>query len=226
MSKKTRQKTRIQTVEVTTRTFEHVCGQGCFTNSAKPIPRGLHRVNLGYVYRSSDGKVYIRRGKDEWLHVLGMAFSSSADGELLKIFESSARLHIHSPSGRGITKATTQKAIKVDESFHAQETANSLKRKGTTRKAALDYVYARVAATIDRAPRHRRILKGSGRGAPDRPRTDQAREVLALIGRGFSERETITQMTRWFKLNKQSEEIPKRSSIKRLVHRYYTPKKR
>jgi len=194
----------------------------CFESSIKSEPKSLNKVSLGYVYQSSDGHIYIKQGKDEWLPVVGMSFGYSPERRLIKIFDPAVQLHIHSAGGKTITKATTQQKIKVDESYHAQEAAKKLKQKGRGRKAAQEYVSHKVAELIPRAPKYRRSPKGTGHGAPGTPRTPQGEEVVTLRNSGIPEEDAVNSMIDWYK---QRGLRSKGKSIEKLVHRWYHPKK-
>lgn len=219
MRTKVKESSRLKTVQIITRTFEHQCAPECFKKSHKPKPKGLRKLSLGYVYQSSDGRFYIPWGDDDWLPVDRMTFGYLAGTRrVVMMFEPAVQLHIHSPGGKTVGKETIQKNYKVDESYHTQLAAKMRQKKGDNLRATQGYLAAEAKKIIDPAPRHRRTLKGNGHGAPGRPRTEQGGKVVALFGANISEEVAIDHMIDWYA---QRELRASKEGIKKLVRRWY-----
>jgi len=215
-----KESSRIKTVKETTKVHEHKCTPECFRPVRRPTPPGLRRVSLGHVYVSSDGGFYMKWGKDEWLPVEGMDFLHGHGG-VLRMFRPTVQLHIHSPGGRTMAKAVTQKEVRPDEGYHAQEAAKKLKRKGRGLKEAQNFLDSEAAKVIQYAPKRRKSPKGTGRGAPGQPRSPFSKEVVRLREAGMRESAVVEQMTVWLRESGQPATPLHRDSIRRRVHRVF-----
>jgi hypothetical protein len=162
---------RTKTVEETLKVYEHKCTAECFKPPRKRTPPGLRQISLGYIYMSSNGGFYTKWGKGEWLPVSGLDFGQKMNGELFKIFNPTVQLHIHSPGGMLISKAVTEKEIKQNEKYHAQQVAKLRKRKGDNLQGTVRFFGTIARDEIHYAPKKRKPPKGTGRGAPGQPRS-------------------------------------------------------
>jgi hypothetical protein len=217
---------RFKTVKETTKVYLHKCTPDCFRPAHKPPPPGLRRVSLGYVYMSSDGGFYTPWGKDDWLPVDGMNFFQGPGGRLLRMFNPTVELHIHSPGGRTVAKAVTRKDVRADEEYHAREAAKKLKRKGHKLKEAQNFLGAQAAKEISHAPKRRPQPAGVGRGAPGRPRGPFSKEVVRLRDAGVTEKEIVERMLTWLREQGQPGSPRHRASIRKRVRRWLTPPKK
>jgi hypothetical protein len=222
-AKPIKESTRFKTVKETTRVYEHKCTPKCFHHIRRPTPPGLRRVSLGYIYMSSDGRFYMKWGKDDWLPVEGVDFGRRMDGTLVKWFRPTVQLHIHSPGGRTIAKAVTRKDIRPGEEYHAREAAKKLKRKGRKLKEAQNFLGAEVAKVISHAPKKRTPQKGTGRGAAGMPRSEFSKEVVSLRESGMSEGEAVEKMIIWLRERGQPATPLHRTGIRKRVHRWFVP---
>jgi hypothetical protein len=214
----TGKKTRNKTVRETTEFSEHRCGPACLNPPPRPTPKNLRRVSLGYIYNSDEG-FFVKRGKNDWLPVVGLTFCGTPDGRLVKMFEPAIQLHIHSPGGRTYAKAVKEKEIKVDEVFHAREAARKLKPKVSNLREAQNFLDAEVARIIPHAPKSRKQPKGTGRGAPGEPRSDFSRAVIRLFNEDVAEKNAVQMMLEWIKNHENS---PHKTSVRKLVRRWYS----
>lgn len=221
-----KESSRIKTVKETTKIHEHKCTPECFRPVRRPIPPGLRRVSLGYVYMSSDGGFYTKWGKDDWLPVEGMDFGYRLDGKLVRVFKPTVQLHIHSPGGRTMAKAVTRKEIRPDEEYLAQEAAKKLKRKGRKLKEAQNFLDAAASKVIRRAPKKRTPPKGTGRGAPGLPRSAFSKEVVRLREIGLKEGAIVERMIAWLRERGQSTTPLHRANIRKRVHRWFIQAKK
>jgi hypothetical protein len=217
---------RKKTVEETLKVYEHKCTAECFKPPRKRTPPGLRRVSLGYIYMSSDGGFYAKWGEDEWLPVEGMDFVYRLDGELIRMFNPTVQFHIHSPGGKTISKAITEKEIKPDEKYHAQEVAKIRKRKGDNLKDTVRFFGTIARDEIHYAPKKRKPSKGTGRGAPGQPRSPFSKQVVSLRDNEMTEHEIVEEMIKWLRKHGQSVTPLDRSSIKRRVHFWFKTQKK
>jgi hypothetical protein len=225
-SRPVKESSRIKAVKETTKVYEHKCTSKCLEPRRSPTPPGLRRVSLGYVYMSSDGEFYIKWGDGEWLPVDGMDFGYRLDGRLIKIFNPTVQLHIHSPGGRTIAKAVTQKTIRPDERYHVREAAKRRMRKGDNLKQTQRFLDAEAAKVVPYAPKKRKPPKGTGRGAPGQPRSPFSKEVITLREAGMPEKEVIKKMIAWLREQGQPATPAHRSSIRKRVRRWFLPAKK
>ena len=142
------------------------------------------------------------------------------------MFKPTVQLHIHSPGGRTIAKAVTRKEIRPDEEYHAREAAKKLKRKGHKLKEAQMFLDAEAKKVIRLAPKKRKPLKGTGRGAPGQPRSSFSKEVVSLRDAGMLEGAVVERMTAWLRKHGQPATPLHRDVIKRRVHRWFKPAKK
>ena len=211
-------KTRVKVIKETTEFSEHRCTKDCLSSPPRPMPKNLRRISLGYIYDSDEG-YFIKWGKNDWLQVVGLTFAGASGGRLVKMFEPAFQMHIHSPGGRTIARATKEKEIRANESFFAQEAAKKKKRKGYNLRQTQNYLGAEAAKVISHAPKKRRKPKGVGRGAPGRPRSEFSKKVVSLFNEGRTEPAAVGLMTQWCK---EQMPAPQESSVKKLVHRWYS----
>jgi hypothetical protein len=135
------------------------------------------------------------------------------------MFEPTIQHHIHSPGGKTISKYVTEKEIRVDAAFHAQEAAKKLKPKVRNLREAQNYLDAQAAKVIHHAPKSRKQIKGTGRGAPGAPRSDFSKEVVRLFNENQSEKKAVEIMLDWIKHHEKS---PQKTSVKKQVHYWYS----
>lgn len=211
---------RIKTVRETTETIEHKCSPACFKPETRVKPRHLHKVNLGDIYIAPDGKFYSKRGFGNWMEVLGLTFTWSADGFTL-MWEPAEQLHIHSPGGRTVGKLVDEKEIRPDEKYHLTQAANKAKQKGRRLLEAERTFGAIAKGIIGLAPKRSRAPKGTGRGAPGIPRSPFSKEVVRLKTEGIPERVAVDAMVKWSRDHGQPVAGPHRTSIKQRVMRGY-----
>lgn len=217
-------KEKIKTVKVTTKMIEHRCSDECFKPRHKPAPKGLRKVNLGFVYQDKEGKVYIKWKDDNWLQVKGLKFCYRTDGKLIKMFEPAEQMHIHSRGGRTVGNIVRKRDIRVNVDYHAKEAVKKLKRKGSNRKDAQRYFNSKVAEDIPKAPKHKKA-KGMGRGAPGVPRdkTGTAQEIIRLINERKTQQQVFNEVIDWRKAQTPPLPVagPHQTNIKRLIHRWW-----
>src|SRR5262249_23531435 len=187
---------KVKVVRETIKISEHRCTGECFRPTRAGVPKGMRRVNLGHVYVSPNGTVYSNMDGD-WLPVEGITFGSTSDGRLLRILQPAVQIHIHSPGGRTIAKASTYRNLKADESYLAQEVARKLKRDGHSLRDAQNYLRAEARKVIPPAPKRRSLPKGSGRGAPGVPRSALGSRILDLMAKGKPEHKTLREVLEW-----------------------------
>lgn len=186
-------KQRVKTVKVITRLAEHKCTPDCFhkrLNESQP-PRKLKKVSLGDVYQDDEGRFYTEWGEDEWLEVTGADFLINSAGHLCLMFQPKEQLHIHSPGGRTVAESITEREFRPSTDYHATEAAKKLKRKKQNLKQAQNYLSSKAAEIIPRAPKHKKPIKGTGRGAPMQPRNLMGREIVRLLQTGVNKSETL-----------------------------------
>ena len=217
---------RTKTVKETMKVYKHKCTAECFKPPRKRAPPGLRRVSLGYVYISSNGGCYTKWGKDEWLPVEGMDFGQRMDGKLFRMFHPTVQLHIHSPGGMLISKSVSEKEIKPNEKYHAQEVAKLRKRKGDNLQGTVRYFGTIARDEIHYAPKKRKPPKGTGRGAPGQPRSPFSKKVVSLRNAGTPEHVAVEEMINWQREQGQPITPLDRSGIKKRVHRWFKPPKK
>jgi hypothetical protein len=216
----------IKTVKETTKIYEHRCGPECFNPPPKRTPPDLRKVSLGYVYQSSNGSYYTNLDDGDWLPVVGMSFGRRLDGKLVRIFEPAVQLHIHSPGGRTVAKAVAQKEFRPDESYHAQEAAKKRQRKGDNLRDTQRFLGAEAAKVVPHALKKRTPLKGTGRGAPGRPRGPFSKKVVSLRNAGVPEGEVVERMITWLREQGRPATPLQRGSIRKRVRRWFRPAKK
>lgn len=212
-------------VKETTNLYEHKCTSACFKPLRKSMPPDLHRVSLGYVYMSSDGSFYTKWGDGEWLSVDGMEFLYGGDGKFLRMFNPTVQLHIHSPGGKTIAKAVTQKKINPEAEYYAQEAAKKRMRKGDNLKEAQRFLGVEATKVIPYAPKKRK-LRGSGRGAPGQPRSLFSKQVVNLRDSGTPEREVVERVVNWLREQGESVTPLQRRVVRKRVHYWFSPRKK
>jgi hypothetical protein len=217
---------KLKMIEETTTIYEHKCTPKCFRPMRRPKPPNLRRVSLGYIYMSSDGRFYHPWGKGDWLSVEGVDFCYRLDGALVKFFRPTVQLHIHSPGGRTTSKQTTHKEIRPGAGYYAQEAAKQIRHGGANLQATQRFLAREAAKVVPHAPKNRKPLKGTGRGAPGQPRSLFSKQVVDLRNKGVNEAQVVESMLKW--LREQGERVTplNRSGVRKRVHRWFSRSKK
>lgn len=184
-------KQKIKTVKVTTELSEHICTPDCFHNRSRKKTRNLKKVSLGYVYQDDEGRVFNEWGEDDFLEVTGVDFLSDSTGRLILMFHPREQLHIHSPGGKTTSKTTTEREFRPSTDYHAVEAAKKLKRGRNNLRQAQSYLASKAAEVIPPAPKRKKPIKGTGRGAPGMPRGELGREIVRLLQTGIGKSEVL-----------------------------------
>lgn len=213
-------KEKTKVVKIVTEQSEHVCTEECFKPRKKVKPRGLRKIELGYIYQDNRGRFYKEWGDDDWLEVVGMTFMVGAGGYHL-VFEPKKQLHIHSPGGRTIAQTTEQRDTRVNEEFHVIEAAKKLKRKKYNLRKAQEFLDSKAAEVIPKAPKSKKPIKGTGRGARGVPRTELGKEVVRLIKDGKSKKQVLDASINWSKNNAIAVAGPYKNKIKKQVNYWW-----
>ena len=198
-SRSVSQTSKLKMVKETTTFHEHKCTADCFKPRRKRNPPNLRRVSLGYIYMSSDGRFYCPWGDEEWLSVEGVDFLRRQDGELIRMFRPVKQLHIHSRGGRTISKVVTRTQAKPGADYFAQQAAKKLRSQGASRRDTNFFLAREVGKIIPRAPKRRQRIKGTGRGAPGKPRSPFSKQVVALRENGIAEVDIVDKMMSWLR---------------------------
>lgn len=194
-------KKKIKTVKVTTELSEHICTTECFHKPPRKKPQKLKKVSLGDVYQDDEGRVFTPWGKDDFLEVTGVDFLSDTAGQLHLMFHPKEQLHIHSPGGRTIAESTSEREFRPSTDYHATEAVIKLKRRKNNLREAQSYLASKAAEIIPRAPKHRKPVKGTGRGAPGIPRSELGREIVRLLKMKIGKSEVLKKSIEFAKAN-------------------------
>lgn len=213
-------KKQVKIVEIITEESEHTCTEKCFKQIKKPAPEGLMKVDLGYIYQDFEGRCYKEQGDNDWLEVDGLTFLRGHGG-LHLMFHPTHQLHIHSRGGKTIEKTTVKRDARVTDEFHSIEAAKKHKRKGLNLKESLTKYSSDIKKVIPKAPKRKMPVKGTGRGAPGIPRTEMAREIVKIIGKGKNKKEAFTEIIEWAKTNSKEIAGPHKINIKKQVNRWW-----
>jgi hypothetical protein len=184
-------KQKIKTVKVTTELSEHICTPECFHNPSRKKPRNLKKVSLGYVYQDAEGRIFNEWGEDDFLEVTGVDFLSDSTGRLILMFHPKEQLHIHSPGGKTTAIETTEREFRPSTDYYATEAAKKLKRGEKNLRQAQSYLASKASEVILHAPKRKKPIKGTGRGAPGMPRSEIGREIVRLLKTKASKSEVL-----------------------------------
>lgn len=222
-TKRGSKKEELKTVRVVTKEREHVCTDDCFKERKKQRPRGLKRVELGHIHRDVEGRYFSEWGDGDWLEVTGIQFVEGPGGMHL-MFLPKEELHIHSRGGRTVARVTTQHDDPGNEDYHARAAATHLKKKNRNLKETREYLGAKAAEVVTRAPRTKKRTSGRGRGGPGVPRSDRGRKIMSLIEAGKSKPDVLFETIDWAKRRGENIAGPFKKVIKNHVDRLW-PKK-
>ena len=195
-------KQRIKTVKVTTELSEHICTPECFHKRSRKKPRNLKKVSLGYVYQDDKGRIFNEWGEDDFLEVTGVDFLSDSTGRLVLMFHPKEQLHIHSPGGKTTAKETTEREFRPSIEYHAVEAAKKLKRGKKNLRQVQSYLASKASEVIPHAPKRKKPIKGTGRGAPGAPRNELGHEIVRLQQIGVSKSEVLKKIVEFAQTRK------------------------
>lgn len=213
-------KEKTKTIDIITEESVHVCTDECFEPRKKRKPRGLRKINLGYIYyQDSQGRFYSKRGND-WLEVTGMIFTIGHGGACL-VFQPKEQLHFHSRGGKTIAQTTKQRDSKADYDYYSVEAAKKLKGKGYNLRDSLEKISGKVKEEIPKATKRKKPVKGTGRGGGGIPRTELTIEIVRLINEGKPKTKVLELTMNWAESKSMSIAGPHKIRIKKQVDRWW-----